>query len=85
MNKINLEKNRLDLSYKRNLQLLNIVLISGIGAIFAYIGALILNPEKIFYYTVIVILVSVISYVFYKRINDNLKNVSIKIKNLIKF
>ena len=83
MDKVNLEKNRLDLSYKRNLQLLNIILISGIGAVFAYIGALVLNPEKIFYYTVIVILVSVVSYVFYKRINDNLKNVSIKIKNLI--
>ncbi len=82
MNKINLEKNRLDLVYRRNLQLLNIVLISGFGAVFAYVGALILNIEKVLSYTLVMILIIVITYVFYKRIDGNLKEISEKIGSL---
>lgn len=38
MNKIKIEKNRLDLSYQRNLQLLNIVLLIGTGSFVSYLG-----------------------------------------------
>lgn len=83
MGKVELEKNVFDLAYKRNLQLLNIVLILGIGYIFTYIGALILNPEKILVYTFVLILLGAITVVFYKKINENLKKISNKIKNLV--
>ncbi|OGJ22081.1 hypothetical protein A3K73_06555 [Candidatus Pacearchaeota archaeon RBG_13_36_9] len=84
MLKINeIEKNRLDLAYRRNLQLLNIFLISGLGAVFAYIGALILNLEKVLPYTIIMILVGTVTYIFYKRIDRNLKEISERIEKLV--
>ncbi|MBU3906912.1 MAG: hypothetical protein KKA64_01545 [Nanoarchaeota archaeon] len=82
MNKIDLEKNVLYLAYKRNLQLLNIVLISGLGALFAYTGALILNPEKIVTYTFVMILVGAITYIIYKNIDETLRKISNQIKKL---
>ncbi len=83
MDKIALEKNILDLSYRRNLQLLNIVLISALGAIFAYVGAVILNPEKLLPYTLVLILVGLITYAIYRKLNENFKEISKKIKDLI--
>lgn len=82
MNKIDLEKNVLDLSYRRNLQLINIILILGVGTFFAYIGALILNPGKYFIYTFLIIIIGVLTYIFYQRVDDLLKEISNKIKNL---
>ncbi len=82
MNKIDLEKNVLDLSYKRYLQLLNIILITGFGALFAYVGALILNPERVMVYTFVIILGVVIIYIIYQNIGERLKGISNKIKNL---
>jgi len=83
MDKLDIEKNRLDLAYKRNLQLINIILISGIGVIFAYVGALILNLNKVLIYTFIMVLVGAITYIFYSNVNENLKQISDEIKNLI--
>ena len=83
MDAIGLKKNVLDLSYKRNLQILNIVLISGIGAIFAYIGALILTPVKIFSYTFVMLLIGLIMIILYNNLNSNLKDISNRIRNLI--
>ena len=83
MDRIELKKNVLDLSYKRNLQILNIVLISGIGAIFAYIGALILTPVKIFSYTFVMLLIGLIMIILYNNLNSNLKDISNRIRNLI--
>ncbi len=77
MNKIDLEKNRIDL------QILNIILISGIGTFFAYLGALILNPEKALTYTAVIILIASFTYVFYRRVDNNLKELSEQIKSLI--
>ena len=81
MEKSDLEKNVLDLSYKRNLQLLNIFLISGIGAIFASVGALILNPEKVFAYVFVIIIFGAITYILYAYIDERLKIISGRIKN----
>jgi len=83
MDAIGLKKNVLDLSYKRNLQILNIVLISGIGAIFAYIGALILTPVKIFSYTFVMLIIGLIMIILYNNLNSNLKDISNRIRNLI--
>ncbi len=83
MNKTDLEKNILDLSYKRNLQLMNIILISGIGTFFAYLGGLILNSEKSLPYTFAIILIGTITFLIYRNINENLREISTKIKNLI--
>ncbi len=83
MNKIELRKNVLDLEYKKNLQILNIILISGIGAIFAYIGALILNPDKAVAYTIVMIFAGSLTYWIYFMINENLKEISEKLEKLI--
>jgi hypothetical protein len=82
MDRLDLEKNCLDLAYQRNLQLLNAVLISGIGAFFAYFGALILNPERLLPYTLAMILVGIITYVFYRKIDERLKVISYKLRLL---
>ena len=82
MRKVDLEKNTLDLAYRRNLNLLNIILISGLGAIFAYVGALILNPEKVVSYTFVLGLVATITYILYRKIDDKLKIISERIKGL---
>jgi len=83
--KLDLEKNILNLSYRRNLQLLNIVLILGVGTVLAYAGSIILNPEKILSYTFATILVGAITYILYRNIDSNLNNISIKIKNLFDY
>ena len=81
--KLELEKNVLDLSYRRNLQLLNTVLILGIGFIFTYIGALVLNSDKLVIYTFLLILVGSVTILLYKKINENLREISKRIKEII--
>ncbi len=83
MNRLDLEKNRLDLSYKRNLQILNSILVVGVGSVVIYFAGAILNPEKTFEYSIILSIISVLTIYFYRKINQNLINISIKIKDLI--
>ncbi|MEK6848696.1 MAG: hypothetical protein AABX65_03630 [Nanoarchaeota archaeon] len=80
--KIELEKNILDLDYKRNLQLLNIVLITGLGIIFTYIGALIVSLEKYISYSLLLVVVISVTIYLYKRIDENLKEISENIQKL---
>ncbi|MEK6926577.1 MAG: hypothetical protein AABW50_04840 [Nanoarchaeota archaeon] len=82
MVKFYLEKNVLDLSYKRNLQLLNIFLITGLGTLFAFVGAWILNPERILVYTFVIILVGSVTYIIYQNVDERLKEISQKIRDL---
>lgn len=77
-----LRKNILDLSYRRNLQLLNAVLIIGLGSFVAYFIGLILNPDKLIQYTLIVIVLAVVTYIFYYKVNRNLRNISREIRGL---
>ncbi len=77
-------KNILDLSYKRNLQLLNIALIIGGGSFVAYLAGFVLNPEKLAQYTTLLAIISIITLLVYKRINNELKNISEQIKKLVK-
>ena len=83
MKRTELEKNRLDLAYQRNLQLLNAILLIGSGSFITYLVALILDTAKSFQYTIILVIVSSISVLLYRRINNNLKNISDEIKKLV--
>ena len=78
-----LEKNVLDLAYQRNLHLLNAILFIGVGTIISYFAAIIVNPEKIYEYSVPGSIVIIITYILYSRVNKNLKDISEKINNLV--
>ena len=82
MGKIELEKNTLDLSYKRNLQLLNIILIVGLSSFVAYLAAFLLNPEKIRVYTILLFGIAFVTYAVYYAIDRNLRNISREIRKL---
>jgi len=84
MNKKDLEKNILDLSYKRNLQLLNIILIIGGSTFVASFVGLILNLNKLTEYSILLIIIGVITFMLYNRIDSNLREIANKIKGLIK-
>lgn len=83
MDKLAIEKNRLDLSYKRNLQLMNIVLLIGGGALVAYFAGVVLNSKQIYEYSLLFAIVSALMYIGYKKIDEKLKTISKKIKELI--
>lgn len=82
MNRLAIKKNILDLSYKRNLQLINAILILGGGSIIASFTGLILNLAKAFQYSVILFLVSIATFTSYKLINKKLKSISLQIDKL---
>lgn len=82
MKKSDLEKNRLDLAYNRNLQIMNVVLIVGAGSFIVYLAGLILNGEKVLEYSVILAILGIITFILYNKIDDNLKFISYKIKDL---
>ncbi len=77
-----IKKNVLDLSYKRNLQLLNAVLIIGAGSFITFLAGVFLSPEKTYSYSVLLVIIGVITFVFYKRVDNNLKDISNKIRDL---
>lgn len=79
---INLQKNRLDLAYQRNLQLLNAVLLVGGGTIVTYFASYIFNPSKFYQYTLLFAVFGIITYLTYQKINEKLKGISNKIKDL---
>ncbi len=76
MNKMELEKNRLDLAYKRNLQIMNVFLTIGAGTIIAYFAGFILNPERLFQYSTIIVIISILTYIIYSIFDEKLKNIS---------
>jgi len=84
MDKKVLEKNTLDLSYKRNLQILNAILFIGVGSFITYLAALILNSDKIIQYTIILAVIATVTYLMYTKINQTLKEISQEIKKLYK-
>ena len=84
MNKLEISKNRLDLSYRRNLQLLNIILLIGSGSFITYLVAFILDFSKLYEYTIVLTLLVIMTFILYKRIDGNLKNISERIGQLAK-
>ena len=84
MKKKEIEKNRLDLAYQRKLQLVNIVLFVGLGAIITYFASLISNPDKTYQYTIILVVLGILIYKFYSKFDKDLKNISNQIGQLAK-
>ncbi len=80
---VSLEKNRLDLAYRRNLQILNVVLVVGLGSVVAYLGGLIFNPEQWVNYSLILIVIGSLTYSAYVKIDKNLRGISSKIRSLV--
>lgn len=80
MKKIYLEKNCLDLAYQKNLQFLNAVLVVGAGSLIAFFGGLILNFDKWFSYSLVLISVGFLTSYTYHKTDNNLKNISNRIK-----
>jgi len=76
MDKLELKKNCLDLAYKRNLYLLNALLIIGVGSIITFFAGLILNLDKWFNYSVVLVIVFSLTYVGYIKVDNSLKNIS---------
>jgi len=80
--KTKFEKNRLDLAYKKQLTYLNaVVLLATIGAL-SFIGTFIWNKEYLIYGLLLMIIIWIISFSFYKKIDKNIRNISEEIKNL---
>lgn len=77
-----LEKNRLDLAYQRQLQFLNAILIIGTGSVIAYFGGLILNLNRFYEYSVILIIIILSTGLAYKKVDKNLKEISNNISKL---
>jgi len=82
MNRIQIEKNRLDLSYQRNLQLLNMVILIGAGSFVTYLVALVLDFSKLSKYTFILTIIALITFIFYRNIDRNLREISERIRDL---
>ena len=76
MDKLELKKNCLDLAYKRNLYLLNALLIIGVGSIITFFAGLILNLDKWFNYSVVLVIIFSLTYVGYIKVDNSLKSIS---------
>lgn len=81
MNK-EIEKNRLDLAYHKQLVYLSSVLILVTIGVLSFIGTFIWNKDYLLYGTAIIVTIFTISYVLYRRIDRNLKGISDEIKKL---
>ena len=81
MNK-DLEKNRLDLAYHRQLSYLNAVLTFATIGLLSFIGTFLWNKDYLVYGFLIVIITSLISYYLYIKVNNNLRGISNEIKKL---
>ncbi|MFH1918113.1 MAG: hypothetical protein ABIJ14_03370 [Nanoarchaeota archaeon] len=75
-------KNRLDLEYRKQLCLLNFILIIGVGSIISLFIGMIITPEKWFNYSVAFTIVAIFVYIGYSKIDNKLKKISLIIKKL---
>ena len=82
MNKKEIEKNYLDLLYQKNLQYLSVVLIVGVGSLIAFFSGLILNFDRWIEYSAILSILAILTYFYHKKTENNLEDISEKIKNL---
>ncbi len=76
------EKNRLDLAYRKQLTYLNAIVLLATTGILSFIGTFIWNKDYLIYGFLLMIIIWVIAYFFFKKIDKNIKNISGKIKNL---
>jgi len=77
-----IKKNRLDLAYQRQLCFLDFILTIGVGSMISLLLGIILNPDNWFKYSIIFIVISSLAYIGYFKIDENLKKISQKIKEI---
>ncbi len=77
-----LEKNRLDLAYQRQLNYLNIILLLGTIGILSFISTFIWKREVLLQGFVMSFLILIIVYFLHKKVDKSLKSISNKIGNL---
>ena len=80
MNKI--EKNILDLEYKKQLQIQNITLLLGTTSILPLIISFIWYPERWVLGSVLTLTIGLLAYFWYNKIDKRLKIITGQIKNL---
>ena len=77
-----LQKNRLDLAYNRQLQYLNFILLLGFGSIISLFIGLILSPERWFNYALAFVIIGIITLIIHNNIDQNLRKISAEIRKL---
>ena len=77
-----LKKNKLDLEYHKYSQLLNGVFIFATTGFIAFLGSFIWLKERLFIGLIISVFILILSYIFYKKIDDKLKDVCDKITSI---
>jgi len=82
MDKKELEKNILDLEYKKQLQLLNTSLISGTTGLIPLLISFVWYPDRILIGLSLTFFMGSLSYIWYKNTTENLKEISEKIRKL---
>ena len=82
MNKKELEKNVLDLAYRKQLNYLNAVLAVGTIGILSFIGTFIWNKESLKLGFILTTAVILLCYAAYKKLDKNMKEISNKIRKL---
>jgi len=82
MQKIEIEKNRLDLAYHHQLQILNAVLILGTTGILSFIATYIWKPELIVRGIELTGVVLVFCTLSYRRIESRLQKISEELQRL---
>ena len=70
------EKNRLDLAYRKQLTYLNAIVLLATTGILSFIGTFIWNKDYLIYGFLLMIIIWVIAYFFFKKIDKNIKNIS---------
>lgn len=76
------EKNRLDLAYQRQLYHLNAVLLLSTVGLLSFIGTFIWKSESFNYGFIFSIIISLVCYYWYKKIDKTIRNISNEIKRL---
>ena len=82
MNQKKIEKNILDLEYKKQLQIHNNVLLLGTTSLLPLIISFMWYQERWDLGLALTFTIGIISYSWYKKVDDNLKQILRKIKEL---
>ncbi len=71
-----IEKNRLDLAYHRNAQLVNAILIFGTTGVLTFVGTFIWKPELLKEGLLVTIIILVVAFILYTKLDAKLKSIS---------
>ena len=82
MDKKTIQKNILDLEYKKQLQTQNVILLFGTTSVLPLISSFVWYPERLALGLLLTFLISLVAYFKYKEIDENLDNIINKIKGL---